>query len=185
MANKFGNYSSHDREVDDYYATHPSAVYPLFAVEKFTDTIIEPACGEGHMAMAIEDCGYKVIASDLIDRGYGVTQDFLSTGFTQYDIVTNPPYRLQSEFVMHAMDNLRPGGKLALMLKIQFLESAKRQPLFEMYPPARIHVFSKRARTAKNGDFTSIGSALTCYAWFVWVKGNKDNPTISWISPSD
>ena len=65
------------------------------------------------------------------------------------------------------MEVLRPGGKLALFLKIQFLESAKRRELFAKYPPARIYVFSKRARTAKNGDFSSIGSALACFAWFV------------------
>ena len=53
MINAFGNYSTAEREHNDYYATHPSAVYPLFDVEKFTPTVLEPACGEGHMARAI------------------------------------------------------------------------------------------------------------------------------------
>lgn len=50
VINAFGNYSTAEREHNDYYATHPSAVYPLFDVEKFTPTVLEPACGEGHMA---------------------------------------------------------------------------------------------------------------------------------------
>lgn len=185
MTNRFGNYSAADREPNDYYATHPSAVYPLFDAERFTPTVIEPACGEGHMARAIEECGYRVVASDVIDRGYGSVIDFLASDATPYDIVTNPPYRLQSEFVEHAMGVLRPGGKLALFLKIQFLESAKRRRLFERYPPARIHVFSKRARTAKNGDFGNTGSALTCYAWFVWEKGYFGSPMLDWIDPQE
>lgn len=185
MTNRFGNYSSDTREPNDYYATHPSAVYPLFDVEAFTSTIVEPACGEGHMAKAMQQLGYSVIASDAVDRGFGCVADFLTSSPTEHDIITNPPYKLQSEFVEHAMEVLRPGGKLALLLKIQFLESAKRRSLFERYPPARIHVFSKRARTAKNGDFASIGSALTCYAWFVWVKGYRGQPTIDWIDPKE
>lgn len=185
MTNRFGNYSSDTREENDYYATHPSAVYPLLEVEDFTPTVLEPACGEGHMAKAIRECGYHVIASDVIDRGYGDVSDFLVSGKTPYDIVTNPPYKLQSEFVKHAMEVLRPGGKLALFLKIQFLESAKRRELFNRYPPSRIHVFSKRARTAKNGDFANIGSALTCYAWFVWEEGYTGKPTVDWIDPKE
>lgn len=183
--NRFGNFSSAQRAADDYYATHPTAVYPLFDVEEFTPTVLEPACGEGHMARAIEECGYEVIASDIVDRGYGAVADFLESAPTAYDIVTNPPYRLQSEFVEHAMNVLQPGGKLALLLKIQFLESEKREDLFARFPPKRIHVFSRRAKTAKNGDFDNVGSAMTCYAWFVWEKGFDGKPTLDWIRPHD
>ena len=185
LINKFGNFSSCDRQQNDYYATHPSAVYPLFDVESFTQTILEPACGEGHMAKAIADCGKNVFASDLVKRGYGSVIDFFDIESTEFDIITNPPYKLQSEFVEHAMTILRDQGKLALLLKIQFLESAKREKLFKIYPPKRIHVFSKRARTAKNGDFESVGSALTCYAWFVWEKGFAGKPTVDWIFPHE
>ena len=183
LVNGRGNFSSPTRDEHDYYATHPSAVYPLFAVEDFGCEILEPACGEGHMAKAIEECGHSVTAFDLVDRGYGGVFDFLDLGACDCDIVTNPPYKLQSEFVEHGMSLLRDGRKMALFLKIQFLESAKRKALFSKHPPARIHVFSKRARTAKNGDFENIGSALTCYAWFVWEHGFSGKPTVDWIEP--
>ncbi len=185
VINAFGNYSTAEREHNDYYATHPSAVYPLFDVEKFTPTVLEPACGEGHMARAISECGYEGVSSDIADRGFGEVSDFFVLRHTPYDIITNPPYKLQSEFVEHAMEVLRPGGKLALFLKIQFLESAKRRELFAKYPPARIYVFSKRARTAKNGDFSSIGSALACFAWFVWERGYAGKPEVDWIEPKE
>jgi len=185
LVNKFGNFSSYTREKNDYYATHPSAVYPLFDVETFTQTVLEPACGEGHMSEAIKRCGKNVFASDLISRGYGSVIDFFDIEATEFDIITNPPYKLQSEFVEHAMNILRDRGKVALLLKIQFLESAKRQKLFEKYPPKHIYVFSKRARIAKNGDFENTGSALTCFAWFVWQKGFYGEPTVGWINPRD
>lgn len=137
------------------------------------------------MSRAITECGYEVESFDLIDRGFGGVRDFFEIDSTPFDIVTNPPYKLQLEFVEHAMTILRDGGKLALFLKIQFLESEKRAHLFEKYPPKRIHVFSKRARTAKNGDFSSIGSALTCFAWFVWEKGFTGLPTLDWIKPRE
>lgn len=166
MPNRFRNYSSEARQEHDYYATHPSAVYPLFDVEDFTSTIIEPACGEGHMARAIQECGHEVIASDIVDRGYGGAADFLSFEPVSHDIVTNPPYSLQSEFVEKAMGIPRPGGKLALLLKIQFLETAKREDLFKRFPPKRIHVFSRRAKTAKNGDFDHTGLLPTLRATY-------------------
>lgn len=91
MINAFGNYSTAEREHNDYYATHPSAVYPLFDVEKFTPTVLEPACGEGHMARAISECGYEVVSSDIADRGFGEVSDFFVLRHTPYDIITNPP----------------------------------------------------------------------------------------------
>lgn len=33
-----------------------------------------------------------------------------------------------------------------------------------------------------NGDFDSIGSSATCYAWFVWEKGYKGKTTIDYIN---
>jgi hypothetical protein len=33
-----------------------------------------------------------------------------------------------------------------------------------------------------NGDFDSIGSSATAYAWFVWEKGYKGYPEIRWFN---
>lgn len=186
MINSFGNYTKEDREIHDYYATAPSAVYPLFTVESFTDTVMEPACGGGHMADAIKASGYEVVASDLIDRGYGDVKNFYEIESSNgCDIITNPPYKEQRPFAEHALEILPEGGKLAMFLKIQFLESMDRYEFFKKYPPKRIWVFSKRARTAKNGDFSNIGSALACFAWFVWEKGFTGKPEVGWILPMD
>lgn len=79
------NYALNEREVNDYYATEPKAAQLLMAVETFSPMIWECACGEGHLAREFATAGYKVYASDLIDRGYGRQQDFLAA--------TAPPSR--------------------------------------------------------------------------------------------
>ena len=67
------NHSLKNRESDDFYATDPKAVDMLCNLEKFSQTILEPACGQGHIAKALEAHGYKVLACALVDRGYGTT----------------------------------------------------------------------------------------------------------------
>lgn len=73
------NYAQNERETNDYYATEPKAAHLLMEVEKFSPLVWECACGEGHLAKEFEKAGYSVYATDLIDRGYGYQQDFLTT----------------------------------------------------------------------------------------------------------
>lgn len=73
------NYALEPREVNDYYATDPRAARLLMEVETFAPMIWECACGEGHLAREFAAAGYKVYASDLIARGYGRQQDFLTS----------------------------------------------------------------------------------------------------------
>ena len=85
------------------------------------------------MAREFENAGYAVYASDLIDRGFGEKLDFLATvtpPISGMDIVTNPPYSLAKEFVEHALDISDDGCKVAMFLKIQFLEGKSRRELF-------------------------------------------------------
>lgn len=67
-------------------------------------------------------------------------------------------------------------------LKVTFLEGKKRARLFERYPPIRIWVSRARLKCAMNGDFDSISSSATAYAWFVWVKGFQGHPEIRWFN---
>ncbi len=100
------------------------------------------------------------------------------------DIITNPPYKYAKEFVEHALDIVDYGRKVAMFLKLTFLESKSRRTLFEKYPPKRVWVFSERVQCAKNGDFEKYknsGATAVAYAWFIWQKGYTGQPTIGWI----
>lgn len=72
------NYAQNEREGNDYYATEPYAATLLMEQETFSPRIWECACGEGHLSKEFEKAGYHVFSSDLIGRGYGYVQDFLS-----------------------------------------------------------------------------------------------------------
>ena len=133
------NYAQNERETNDYYATEPKAIELLCDIETFSPTLWECACGEGHLAKALENRGYKVIASDLIDRGYGEGGvDFLKCDKPfNGDIITNPPYKYAQEFVEHALGVITEGHKVIMFLKVQFLEGKARRKLFEKYPPRK------------------------------------------------
>ena len=73
------NYAQNEREINDYYATEPKAARLLMEVENFSPAIWECACGEGHLAKEFEKAGYKVYASDIVNRGYGSQADFLQS----------------------------------------------------------------------------------------------------------
>jgi hypothetical protein len=61
------NHSDTEREVNDYYATPPSAVEMLLELENFSQAIMEPACGQGHIAEVLKSHGYTVCAMDITD----------------------------------------------------------------------------------------------------------------------
>lgn len=174
-----GGVHTDDREENDFYATEPIAANLLCNSEYLNSLIWEPACGNGHLAEQFKELGFDVIATDIIERDYPCGRvDFLKSSKDIFcDIVTNPPYKLASEFIKKGYELLRPKSKLCLFLKLTFLESVARDKLFEQYPVSRIHVCRKRIKCAKNGDFSKVQSSPTCYAWFVWEKGYS-GPTI-------
>lgn len=177
--------SQHSKEArarNDYYASPPRAVRDLCSKVTFKGSIWEPACGEGHISKALILKGYEVHSTDLIDRGYGKVKDFFLVRKSLGDnIITNPPYNRALEFAQHAMHILPKGGRLALLLKVLFLEGKERGQWFREYPPSRIYVYSKRIVCAKNGKFDEIRGAAVAYAWFIWKKGVKRAPRIYWI----
>lgn len=133
------NYASEERETNDYYATEPKALELLLKKEEFSENIWECACGEGHLSKVLKNHGHKVFSTDLIDRDYGLGGiDFLQWD-SPYDgdIITNPPYRYALEFVEKALEVVTDGHKVAMFLKLQFLEGKARRAFFEKAPPER------------------------------------------------
>lgn len=180
------NHSEGERQIEDYYATEPKATEILLENETFCPLIWEPACGEGHMSKVLEAAGYNVISTDLVYRGFGDEQplDFLQETIDDFDgdIITNPPYKYAKEFAEIAIETVSTGHKVAMFLKLTFLEGQARRTFFEKYPPQTVYVFSGRVNCAKNGDFESTGSSAVAYAWFVWQKGFIGCPQIKWVN---
>ena len=179
------NHTEKDREENDFYATDPKAIDLLCQVEKFDKNILEPACGQGHLSKRLIEHGYQVLSYDLIDRGYGMQNDFLKTKNWNGDIITNPPYKIAKEFIEHSLSIIPIGNKVAMFLKLQFMEGKARKQLFKCHPPKTIYVSSSRILCAKNGDFDGMiagGGSAVAYAWYVWEKGYSGKTTIEWIN---
>jgi hypothetical protein len=171
--------SSKDREKNDFYSTPPIAVQKLLLVESFKGKIYECCCGEGHISKELELNGYDVESTDLIDRGFGTPKiDFLLEQEKRDNIITNPPFKLATQMVRHAQNIAK--YKIAMLLKLTFLEGVERYKLFKEFPPIRVWVFSKRVTTQKNAD-KAISGGMICFAWFIWEKNNKKNPQIGWL----
>lgn len=178
------NHTNHNRADMDYYATEPAATDWLVNIEHFDGPILEPSCGEGHISRQLIKAGYTVVSRDIADRGYGEVADFLSPDNTTWngDIITNPPYSFAKEFVEKAISIIPEGRKVAMFLKLTFLEGKGRAAMFRHSPPRRIWVSHSRLKCAMNGDFAHIGGSATAYAWFVWEKGFHGSPEIHWFN---
>lgn len=184
------NHTDKERETHDFYATEPKALELLLELETFSPNVWECACGQGHLSEVLKNHGYKVKSSDIVDRGYPGTEviDFLKASKDDVkldaprDIITNPPYKYAKEFVRHALDVSMDGTKVAMFLKVQFLEGKARKELFVKYPPKTIYVSSSRLICAMNGEFEKYPSSAVAYAWFVWEKGYKGNTIVRWFN---
>lgn len=183
------NYALEEREVNDYYATEPKALELLLDKNEidFNHNIWECACGELHLSNVLKRRGYNVRNSDKFDRLHNneiEVLDFLTCHEKwSGDIVTNPPYKYAKEFVEKALGIITQGNKVAMFLKLQFLESKKRRELFEKYPPKYVYVSTSRLCCAMNGDFEkySKSNAVT-YCWIIWEKGFTGEPVIRWFN---
>ena len=179
------SHSVQERGQDDFYATDPSSIDDLLKFETFDKDIWECAVGQGHLAKRLSEFGYNVKCSDIIDRGFAGTEvlDFLkSKEKFNGDIITNPPYKYFTEFILKSLDSIRDGHKVSMFLKLTTLESQKRyDEIFKNYPPKTVYVFTKRKKCLKNGIDEGTSSAV-CYAWFVWKKGEYNCTEIKWIN---
>ena len=133
------------------------------------------------MAQLLENAGHAVIATDLVDRGYGEARiDFLmETQLLAPNIVTNPPFKMGESFARHGLAlGVR---KMALLLRRQFLEGASRRDLLERTCLARVFVFSRRVTFSRGGEIEAPKGGMIAYAWFVWDRAHVGPPPLGWL----
>lgn len=178
------SHAQEERENNDFYATDPKAAELLLQLETFDNNIWECACGMGHLSKVFEKAGHNVKSSDIVNRGYGTIEDFLSMNNKQWngDIITNPPYKYAQEFIEKALRIIPNGKKVGMFLKVQFLEGKERKKLFLKYPPKVIYISSSRMNCAKNANFAKYESSAIAYAWFIWEKGFTGDTIVKWFN---
>jgi hypothetical protein len=167
------------RQGQDFYPTPDHATLSLLANETFTGSIWEPACGDGAISKVLLTQYPETYSSDLHDWQYGETGvDFLSSHRRTHNVVTNPPYKLAQEFVEHSLAVSE--HKVAMLLKLNFLEGQRRKSMFAKTPLKTVYVFSKRLSFTRARE-DSKGNGLLAYAWFVWDKQHSAAPSLAWI----
>lgn len=134
------------------------------------------------MAEVLKETGLPVVASDIVDRGYGEVRNFLDIRKPYSNIVTNPPFNVAEDLLTHALDLAT--GHVCFLLRTAFLESVRRYDKFYRHrAPTRVLVFSQRLSMYPKGHDVS-GGGTTSYAWFVWSKADERGLTcIEWIEP--
>jgi hypothetical protein len=171
------------REANDFYATPAPTTRALLRVEQFEGAIWECACGDGAISRVLQDAGYEVVSTDLIDRGFGEgCRDFLmEPELLAPNVVTNPPFSEADDFTLRALS--LGAEKVAILQRIAWLEGAARhQRLWARHPPARVWQFAKRQTLWRGGDPNAQDKGGTiAFAWFVWDVSHRGAPQLGWL----
>ena len=144
--------SGYERQSQDFYPTPGWVTEALLKNVKLRGPVWEPCCGDGAMARVLERAGHKVVATDLVDRGFGRggVDFFECSSFPAgcRTMVTNPPYGdggqlgrptagshgLQT-FIRHALDlTERANGQLALLVRFQWMAGKRAATLISSGP---------------------------------------------------
>ena len=143
----------------DDFQTPPIALNPLLPYLKQNSTIWECAAGAGILSKTLEDNGFKVISSDILNG-----KDFLKWQPDSWDyIITNPPFSLKQRFLERAYILGKP---FALLLPLTTLETNKRQTLFNDNG-IEIILFDKRINFITPTKVENSSSWFAT-AWFTW-----------------
>ena len=179
-------FANNNREEDDFYATDPKALEMILPQLQLSHRVWECACGMGHLSKVLQAAGYDVRSTDLVDRGFGESGvDFLAT--TEHwdgDILTNPPFKLATQFVLHALDIATTGHKVIMFMPLTYLEGKTRwYNIYRTTPPQVIYVSTSRLATSRLSRLTGEPDrGIMAFAWWVWEKGYTGETILRWFN---
>lgn len=176
----------HERSGNDFYIEPSWSVRALLEAERFSGKVWDPACGSGTIPKTCEAFDLDAVGSDIADRGYGGVQDFLAPEYEYVgvdNIICNPPFNLAEKFIARALSVTQ--FKVAMLLRLAFLEGQRRAILFRQTPLARVHVFAPRVSMPPGemllrGDVEPSGGSVA-FAWFVWSADHQGPATLNWL----
>lgn len=159
---------------NDWFVEPDWAVHGLFDMVEFQGPIWDPACGGGTIPRVAIARGYDARGTDLIDRGYGDQQDFL-TGYLPPagDIICNPPFTLVEPFLRRALASAL--YRVAFLLRLSWMEGRRRRWVWDETPLAEILPFAGRVSMPPGGSGIKAQGGAVAFAWFVW---DQDQPRL-------
>ena len=176
VGKNFSMQSTRKRKESDFYETPYSMTERLLTRERFGKSVLEPACGNGAIVNVLAKNGYEVVA-------YDKETNFLKDKNAYTAMITNPPYSLSSQFILHAKNIVK--HKFALLLPLSYLHGKKRFDTIwcdSIFPLKCIYVFTRYPMLGDAlRDDGKYRTGMMVYAWFIWDKYHNAEPTIQWI----
>lgn len=172
--------------LDDYptppWATRAGVIHALyrddvpFSLPPWHELVVwDPAANRGHMVRPLREVFGTVHASDVHDYGADFpVEDFLFPApprITPDLVITNPPFKVATQFVRRAMRVSRLG--CAVLVRGTWMETHDRHRLFTEIPPSLIAQFVERVPMI-GGYIADDATTATAYAWVVFLHGHTD-----------
>jgi hypothetical protein len=183
---------SRDTHISDYYRTHVPDINLFFNNIRHLDIlkglILDPCAGgvKQRESMsypeALKIYGVKSELIDTIDIREDSPADIIGNYLElntegRYDvIITNPPFNIALDVIKKALSDVKEGGHVILLLRLNFFGSQERKPFWDSHLPKYCFVHSKRIHFI-DGQGKS-GTDSIEYAHYIWQKGYDPEYTL-------
>lgn len=177
------------RADEDFYVEPAWSVEALLDAESFIGDVYDPACGTGNIVDVCRARGLDTWGSDLVDRANGRFGpgglDFLTISLSSGrkklagSIICNPPFKNAENFIRRGIEVT--DRKVAMLVRLAFLEGQKRRAMFEALPLSRVLVFSRRVSMPPGGLGIEAKGGSVAFCWIVFEHGHRGPATIGWL----
>ena len=192
MGQKFlsstNRHNAEKRHIADYYVTPVKDIITFLgaldeevSLDIWDKTILDPCAGgdpshdmsypkalREYYAIPDDWNGIKTI--DIREDSLAETKcNYIETklDYKPFLVISNPPFNQAMEFIKKALDDVEDGGYVAMLLRLNFLETKARKDFFDNYMPTWIFVHHKRMSFTDAGGTDSVA-----YCHMVWKKNN-------------
>lgn len=181
-------HNAEKRHIADYYVTPVNDIITFLGAldEEITldiwDKIILDPCAGGDPShdmsypkalreyYAIPDDWNGIKTIDIREDSLAETKcNYIETklDYKPFFVISNPPFNQAMEFIKKALDDVEDGGYVAMLLRLNFLETKARKEFFDNYMPTWIFVHHKRMSFTDAGGTDSVA-----YCHMVWKKND-------------
>lgn len=181
-------HNAEKRHIADYYVTPVKDIITFLGaldeevtLDIWDKTILDPCAGgdpshdmsypkalREYYAIPDDWNGIKTI--DIREDSLAETKcNYIETklDYKPFLVISNPPFNQAMEFIKKALDDVEDGGYVAMLLRLNFLETKARKEFFDNYMPTWIFVHHKRMSFTDAGGTDSVA-----YCHMVWKKND-------------